>query len=70
MDRSKHSISSEWVKNEAAAAAARGMLVPALIDDVQTPLEFRRKQTANLIGWRQDPSHRKLRSDTVSVVSS
>jgi hypothetical protein len=54
---SKHSISSEWVKNEAASAAERGMLVPALIDDVRTPLEFRRKQTANLIGWEQDPSY-------------
>ncbi|MGH9666864.1 MAG: toll/interleukin-1 receptor domain-containing protein, partial [Bryobacteraceae bacterium] len=53
---SKRSISSEWVKNEAASAAERGMLVPALIDDVKTPLEFRRKQTANLIDWEQDPS--------------
>jgi hypothetical protein len=54
---SKHSVSSEWVKNEAASAAERGMLVPALIDDVRTPLEFRRKQTANLIGWEQDPQY-------------
>ena len=54
---SKHSISSEWVKNEAASAAERGILVPALIDDVRTPLEFRRKQTANLIGWEQDSSY-------------
>jgi hypothetical protein len=53
---SKYSISSEWVKNEAASAAERGKLVPALIDDVRMPLEFRRKQTANLIGWEQDPS--------------
>jgi putative lipoic acid-binding regulatory protein len=54
---SKHSISSEWVKNEAASAADSGKLVPALIDDVRLPLEFRRKQTANLIGWEQEPSH-------------
>lgn len=54
---SKHSISSEWVKNEAASAAERGKLVPALIDDVRMPLEFRRKQTANLIDWDQNPSH-------------
>jgi len=32
---SKDSISSEWVKNEAAVAAERGVLVPALIDLVQ-----------------------------------
>src|SRR5579864_8974197 len=51
---SKNSISSEWVKNEAASAAEREVLVPALIDDVKPPLEFRRKQTANLIGWDHD----------------
>lgn len=31
---SKNSVSSEWVKNEAAVAAERGVLVPALIDPV------------------------------------
>ena len=54
---SKDSISSEWVKNEAAAAAERGVLVPALLDDVKLPLEFRRRQAADLIGWEGDPSH-------------
>ena len=53
---SKDSISSEWVKNEAAVAAEKGVLVPALIDTVKLPLEFRRKQTADLIGWDGDPS--------------
>src|SRR5262249_37686025 len=53
----KDSISSEWVKNEAAVASERGALVPALIDGVEPPLEFRRKQTADLIGWDGDPSH-------------
>lgn len=54
---SKHSIASEWVKNEAAAASERAVLVPALIESVRIPLEFRRKQTADLIGWNGDPSH-------------
>jgi hypothetical protein len=54
---SKDSISSEWVKNEAAVASERGVLVPALIDNVKLPLEFRRKQTADLTGWDGDPSH-------------
>ena len=54
---SKDSILSEWVKNEAAVAAERGVLVPALIDNVKLPLEFRRKQTADLIGWDGAPSH-------------
>ncbi len=54
---SKDSIESEWTKNEATAAAERNVLVPALLDDVRIPLEFRRKQTANLIGWDGDASH-------------
>lgn len=54
---SKHSIASEWVKNEAAVASERGVLVPAIIDSVKLPLEFRRKQTADLIDWNGEPSH-------------
>src|SRR5215475_10774808 len=57
---SKDSISSEWVKNEAAVASERGALVPALIDTVKPPLEFRRKQTADLIGWDGDLGHAGL----------
>jgi hypothetical protein len=59
---SKHSIKSEWVKNEASVAAERGILVPALIDEVKLPLEFRRKQTADLTGWQGDPLHGGLQS--------
>lgn len=33
------------------------MLVPAIIDSVKLPLEFRRKQTAELLDWNGDPSH-------------
>src|SRR5262249_20219213 len=51
------SIVSEWVKNEAAAAAERGVLVPGLIERVKIPLEFRRKQTANLVDWTGGMSH-------------
>jgi hypothetical protein len=54
---SKHSISSEWVKNEASEGLARGVLIPARIDDIKLPLEFRRRQTAELVGWNGDPSH-------------
>jgi hypothetical protein len=54
---SRQSIESEWVKNEAAAAAERGVLLPALIDAVKLPLEFRRKQTADLVDWTGQPSH-------------
>ena len=54
---SNQSVQSEWVKNEAAAAAERGVLVPAMLDEVRIPLEFRRKQTVNLVGWKGDPKH-------------
>jgi len=54
---SQASIASEWVKNEAAVAAQRGVLVPVLLDKVKVPLEFRRKQTADLIGWNGDTRH-------------
>jgi ankyrin repeat protein len=54
---SKTSIVSEWVRNEATVGAERGVLVPALIDAVKLPLEFRRKQTADLTRWDGDPSH-------------
>jgi len=54
---SEHSIGSEWVRNEAAVASERGVLVPATIESVKLPLEFRRKQTADLIDWKGEPSH-------------
>lgn len=59
---SKHSIASEWVKSEAAVAAERGVLVPAIIESVKPPLEFRRKQTADLTGWSGEPSHSGFRA--------
>ncbi|MCP4371188.1 MAG: toll/interleukin-1 receptor domain-containing protein [Deltaproteobacteria bacterium] len=57
---SKSSITSEWVKNEASVAAEHGLLVPVLIDHVQIPLEFRRKQTADLVDWDGSSSHEGL----------
>ena len=54
---SKYSVESEWVKNEAAVASERGVLVPATIESVRLPLEFRRKQTADLIDWKGESSH-------------
>lgn len=51
---SKHSVLSQWVKAEAAEGRARNILIPVLIDDVKVPLEFRRIQTARLIGWQGD----------------
>lgn len=54
---SRTSASSDWVKTEAAEGAKRRILVPALIENVAIPLEFRRIQTANLSDWRADSEH-------------
>ena len=54
---SEHSVASEWVKNEATVALERGMLVPATTEPVTIPLEFRRRQTADLSDWDENPSH-------------
>jgi hypothetical protein len=53
---SAHSIASEWVRSEAAAAAERDTLVPALVDTVKLPLEFRRRHAADLTRWTGDPA--------------
>jgi hypothetical protein len=60
---SHHSIGSEWVTNEASEARKRGILVPALLDDVEPPLEFRHLQSATLFAWQgalDDPSLQQL----------
>jgi hypothetical protein len=51
---SEHSIGSEWVRNEAAVASERDAFVPARIDNVRVPLEFRRRQAADLTRWTGD----------------
>lgn len=48
---SHDSARSDWVKNEAAEAVRRKILVPVRIDPVDIPLEFRRIQTLDLLGW-------------------
>src|SRR5262245_26892395 len=48
---SSTSVKSDWVKTEASEAAKRKVLVPAVIDKVTIPLEFRRIQAADLTQW-------------------
>jgi hypothetical protein len=48
---SSRSRDSEWVRIEANEGAERGILAPALLEDIKIPLRFRRIQAANLIGW-------------------
>jgi TIR domain-containing protein len=66
---SERSVGSEWVKNEAAEAAERGVLVPALLDTAKLPLEFRRRQAADLAGWRGNPEHDGFRALCAGVAA-
>jgi TIR domain len=65
---SAESVTSRWVRAEASMAAERGVLIPALIEDVALPLEFHRIQAANLVSWDGDAAAGDLRPliDTVS----
>ena len=54
---SAESVKSRWVRTEASAAAERGTLVPALIEPVTIPLEFRRLEAADLTVWHGDRNH-------------
>ena len=58
---SAESLKSRWVRAEASAAAERGTLVPALIEAVTIPLEFRRVEAADLRDWHGDRTHPELR---------
>lgn len=54
---SKDSTTSDWVQNEASEGARNKNLVPALIDAVKIPFEFRRIQAADLTDWNAQPGH-------------
>jgi hypothetical protein len=60
---SKASIKSDWVHEEAEDAKRRGILVPALIEDVTPPFGFRSIQTADLINlnWQMEESTEEFR---------
>jgi len=54
---SRDSVQSQWVRSEADEGNRRGILIPALLNEVIIPLAFRRVQAANLIGWRGTLPH-------------
>jgi TIR domain len=58
---SMHSVDSRWVRAEASEALDKRKLIPTQIDDCRIPLEFRRVQTAKLLGWNGDHSHHEFR---------
>ena len=69
---SEHSVISEWVHVEAAEGKKRNILIPVRIADVEIPLAFRRRQTADLIDWivdKSNPSFERLVSDIRLIIS-
>jgi TIR domain len=57
---SADAVASDWVKAEAEEGAARGLLVPAMIEVVPLPLRFRRIQAADLSAWDFRSSTREV----------
>jgi TIR domain len=53
---SKASIESGWVQEEADDAKHRGILVPVLIENIQSPIGFRSIQAGNLANWEGSES--------------
>lgn len=53
----RHSVLSDWVRIEANRARERGVLVPALLDEVQIPLAFQLVQAARLVDWDGRAGH-------------
>jgi len=64
---SESSVQSDWVKEEAAVGLRRGILVPAVIDQVAPPLGFSRIQAARLAGWTGDVDDLEFKSLIGSV---
>jgi len=50
------------VQIEAEEGKQRGILVPALLDDVKIPLPFRRVQAENLVNWSGEVDHAEFQA--------
>src|SRR5947209_9913780 len=56
---SRHSIGSDWVKDEAAQGRERHRLIPLSMDGTQPPLGFRQYQVIDFSHWRGRGKDRK-----------
>lgn len=54
---SQHSVTSQWVRDEASQAAGRGVLIPVLVENVTPPLGLQAGQNADLRNWDGTVSH-------------
>src|SRR6185295_8507790 len=68
---SANSVNATWVRNEARRASRRGVLLPILIDHVETPLAFENLQAADLTTWQPPADHHDLEAllERISVLS-
>ena len=69
---SRHSVLSDWVRDEAVKGRDSGRLVPARIDDAELPLGFGQHHTTDLSKWRgrtAAPQFREL-IDAIESVGS
>lgn len=64
---SRNSVGSRFVCDEADEGAARDILFPALIDNVDIPLGFRQIQTADLTHWRGNQNDPALKAFITAV---
>ena len=67
---SNSSVKSEWVNVEASTARERGVLIPALIEDVKALLEFSRIQSADLSEWKPGSSDTELETLAGAIAST
>lgn len=68
---STNSVNATWVRNEARRASKRRVLVPILIEQVETPLEFENLQAADLTSWDAAANHPELETvfDRIQALS-
>ena len=57
---SRHSVVSEWVREEASDAKRRDVLIPALIERVEPPFGFTLRQALDLTLWDGASSAREF----------
>lgn len=59
---SRHSIDSHWVLEEAEIGRKRIILVPVMIDQVESPFGFGSIHAADLTCWNNDASHGQFKA--------
>lgn len=59
---SEQSVTSDWVRDEAALARRQGIIVPARVDACSLPLSFNSLHTLDLTGWDGRPDDPRLPS--------